>query len=445
MLKIYPTIEVDMKCPVDGSSLTVLDMVIPGMRNLADTFCPSCNVRYYMDLPTGQAMRSPITLNQNTGEIYDSRNVVWFSSLLKNAFADQVALDLVPTVHTFFPSDRIVILNCLDFLYGHSLLKLLNVQRYLDNFSDFGCCVLIPSQMVHLVPEGVAEIWEFPVPVQDGWKWYHSLQTWMKMQLRSRKECFLSKAYSHPSNKIYDLNRFVRNLPDISNTINQHNPVILFSYREDRLWGSDLAHQQKNLQKLYHRLSAVFPEMVFVIIGFGKKSRLHKNGARLLDLRCDRFERQQDLLWMAYMQRADCVIGIHGSNMLLPSGLAKTTVELVPRSRLGNSVQDFLFSASDRDLRDSLLYYRMMYGNDNLSDILPSEVTDMVVCMVSNAPYNSQWFKVGEAENSMSKANAIGETAIYEKAINYFRRSMEKSFIKRKGRQIAERILEMID
>jgi hypothetical protein len=67
--------------------------------------------------------------------------------------------------------------------------------------------------------------------------------------------------------------------------------------------------------------------------------------------------------------------------MLLPSGLAKTIVELVPRSRLGNCVQDFLFPASNYDPRDALLLYRMIYGNDSLSDILPSEVVDMVaVC-----------------------------------------------------------------
>jgi hypothetical protein len=185
--------------------------------------------------------------------------------------------------------------------------------------------------------------------------------------------------------------------------------------------------------------------MVFVITGFGKKSELCEDGPMLVDLRSDSFSMEQDLLWMAYMQRADCVIGVHGSNMLLPSGLAKSTVAMVPRSRLGNSVQDFLFSSSDHDLRDSLLFYRMMYGNDNLSDIMPSEVVDMVACVLSSAPYNSSWFKVGEEEGAISTANSISDTEVYKRAKKYFSLSPENSFVKRQVRRIAELILEMID
>jgi hypothetical protein len=445
MIRIYPHIEFDARCPGDGMYLNATRIVIPGMRCLAEASCPSCGVIYYVDMPVGHAIRSPITLNMKTGEVYDSRNIVWFSSLLKNSFENKVVADIVPVIHSFFFSERIVIINCLDFLYGHSLLKLLNVQRYLDNFPDIGCCVLVPSQLLHLVPEGVAEIWELPVPVQDGWKWYNSLQRWIDTQLNSRRECFLSRAYPHPSNRLYNLNRFIRNLPDISNEIDGRHPVILFSYREDRLWGRDQSHQQRNLQKLYDRLGSIFPEMALVIAGFGREMVVLANGPRLIDLRYDSFDKERDLLWMAYMQKADCVIGIHGSNMLLPSGLAKSTVELVPRSRLGNTVQDFLFSSSDCDPRDSLLFYRMMYGNDNLSDIMPSEVADMVACILSSAHYNSWWFQVGEKDDATKHANSVTETGIFQCANTYLQPSTEGSFIKRIGRKIAERMLEMID
>lgn len=448
MIRIYPNIEFESKCPVDGVHLNATRIVIPGMRSLVEASCPACATRFYVDLPVGQAILSPVTLDQNTGEIYDSRDVPWFSSLLKNAYADQIESDTVPTVHTFFASNRIIIINCLDFLYGHSLLKLLNVQRYLDNYPDIGCCVLVPSQLLHLVPEGVAEIWEFPVRIQDGWKWYRSLQIWIDLQLLSRRECFLSRAFSHPGNRFYNLDRFVRNLPDISDRIYQHDPVILFSYREDRPWGRDQSQQQRNLQKLYNRLGAVFPNMVFVITGFGKNSKVSEDGATLFDLRSDSsdsFSEEQDLLWTAYMQKTDCAIGVHGSNMLLPSGLAKTTVAMVPRSRLGNSVQDFLFSSSDNDSRDSLLYYRMMYGNDDLTDILPSEIVDMVACALSSAPFNSSWFKVGEKEGAIAAANSTSDMEVYKRANKHFSFSPESSFVKRQGRKIAEKILEMID
>ncbi len=445
MIKIYPDIEFKATCPRDGANMGITEIILPGMRCLADMFCPSCGTRYYVDLPVGQAIRSPVALNQATGEIYDSRHVEWFSSLLKKSFENRNQANIVPSVHGFYKKERIIILNCLDFLYGHSLLKLLNVQRYLDNYPDLGCCVIVPSQLVHLVPDGVAEIWEFPISIRDGWKWYNSLQGWLKEQLLSRRECFLSRVYSHPSNSRYDLNRFVRNLPNISETIKQNHPVFMFSYREDRLWGRDLVRQQNNLQRLYNRLSLIFPEMVFVIVGFGRNSEIKASGSKLIDLRCDRFDREQDRLWMAYMQKTDCAIGVHGSNMLLPSGLARATVVLVPRSRLGNSVQDLLFSSSSHDLRDSLLLYRMMYGNDDLSDILPSEVSDMATCTVSSAQYNLHWFKVGEEHEAIERANAVTESAIFKKARKHLIANSQKSFIKRKSRLLAEKILEIID
>ena len=445
MIRIYPEIEFNAKCPSDKMRLKAIRVALPGMRCLVEAACPACGTVYYVDLPVGPANRTPVTLTRETGKVYASKDAIWFSNLLEKAYADTVETDIVPTVHKFFDRDRIVILNCLDFLYGHSLLKLLNVQRYLDNFPDIGCCVLVPSQLVHLVPDGVAEIWEFPIPLQDGWKWYHSLQAWIEMQLVSRQECFLSRAYSHPSCQIYDLNRFVRNLPDISCEIDGYHPVILFSYREDRLWGRDQSCQNRNLKKLYDRLISIFPEMVFVLAGFGRATKSLQLGPSSIDLRFDCFDRERDLLWMAYMQRADCVIGVHGSNMLLPSGLAKSTVELVPRSRLGNTVQDFLFQSTHYDSRDSLLLYRMMYGNDNLSDILPSEVADMVACVLSGSQYNSWWFKEGEKKDATHHANSVTETENFRLAKKYLDNTSRGSLIKRICRLIAERVLEMID
>ena len=423
--------------------MEVISLAIPGMRCLADATCPICGDRYYVDLPVGQALWSPIVLNQATAEIHDPLNIRWFSTLLKEGFLNPVEADTVPIVHKFFDAERIVIVNCLDFLYGHSLLKLLNVQRYLDHSPELGCCVLVPTQLVHLVPDGIAEIWEFPVKIKEGWKWYPSLQRWMGQQLTQRKECFLSPAYSHPSNRAYDLRRFVRNLPDISEQTTQYQPIVLFSYREDRLWGRTFAHQRRNLQELYNRLSAVFPGMTLVLVGFGWRNQIRTIGAKLIDLRTDKFDVERDRLWMAYMNAADCVVGVHGSNMLLPSGLARSTVELVPRSRLGNTVQDFLFARAREDNRDALLFYRMLYGNEALSDVRPSTVADMVANVLSYAPLNSEWFKAGENRETRENLESICQRPIFKQAKAYL--EPRGSFAKRGAKRLARILLTRLD
>jgi hypothetical protein len=393
MLRIYPETEFSAHCPADQTVLQLMGIAIPNLHCLAEAHCPTCGTEYYVDLPVGQALWSPVVLNKATAEVYEPCGIVWFSQPLKDGLLHPEQSEVIPLVHRFFECDRIIIINCLDYLYGHSLLKLLNVQRYLDNFPELGCCVLVPTQLKHLVPDGVAEIWEFPIALKDGTRWYPSLANWINGQIRSRKECFLSKAYSHPSNQLYDLARFVKGLPEVE--VGDYGPVVLFSYREDRCWGG-LAGQQRNLQSLYDRLSHTFPAMLFVLVGFGTANRIDPSGASILDLRTDSFDLDRDRLWMAYMKAADCAVGVHGSNMLLPSGLAKSTVELVYTSRIENTVQDFLFGGKDQDPRDLLLYYRMLYGDDTLSDVYPSLVYDVVFACLSSARVNSAWFKVGE-------------------------------------------------
>ena len=436
MISIYPHIKFSAQCPQDNAPLTIKNVVIPGMRCLANATCTVCGTAYYVDLPVGQALWSPVMLNQATADIYDPLDIQWFNRLLKEGFLNPVQSEVVPIVHKFYDADRIIIINCLDFLYGHSLLKLLNVQRYLDHHPDLGCCVLVPTQLKHLVPDGVAEIWEFPVPIKDGWKWHHSLQNWINEQVVKRKECYLSPAYSHPSNRTYDLSRFVQNLPDISSQISQHHPIILFNYREDRLWGKTLKFQQRNLQKLYNQLEVIFPEMAFVLVGFGQQNTLKENHAKVFDLTTNKFSVEQDRLWLAYMSVADCAIGIHGSNMLLPSGLAKSTVELVPRSRLGNTVQDFLFGSHPQDCRDALLNYRMLYGDETLSNIQPSTVADLISTCVSMSIMNSAWFKFGE-EQEILDFHKIQQKSVFKQAFNYLQSPRAKTF----GQKIKAKIL----
>jgi len=445
LIKIFPEIEFSANCPSDRANLNITGVVIPGMRCLADTTCPTCGVHYYIDLPVGQGLWSPVILNQATSEIYDPLDIEWFSSRLKEGFLNPVGSEIVPIVHKFFNADRIVIVNCLDFLYGHSLLKLLNVQRYLERYPELGCCVLLPTQLIHLVPDGVAEIWEFPVPIKDGWKWYLSLQCWMSKQLTKRKECFLSPVYSHPSNRTYDLRCFVRNLPNISQDIEQHQPIILFSYREDRLWGRSLCAQQYNLQKLYNRLSVIFPNMAFVLVGFGHQNQIRATGANLIDLRSDKFEVERDQLWMAYMSAADCVVGVHGSNMLLPSGLAKSTVELVPRSRVPNTVQDFLFASEQQDIRDSILYYRLLYGNETLSNIQPSTVNDVIVNVLAYSPLNSIWFRFGEEEVIIQNLTSIWKSDVLKRTTAYLNTIVTEPFIIRTIKRVAEILTSLLD
>ena len=396
MIRIAPEIDFRASCPKDSANLEMTGAAIPGMRSLAEGTCKVCGSSYYIDLPVSHALRSHAILDRETAEAWSPDYPNWFTKLLRETYLHPHESNVVPVVHKRFDSDRIVILNCLDFLYGHILLKLLNVQRYLDNDAELGCCVLIPSRLAHFVPDGVAEIWEFPCTVKEGGKWYPSLERWIDQEIHRRKECYLSPAYSHPSHRIYDLSRFIPEFPDVTDLLGDADPVILFSYREDRLWGRNLKCQEQNIQETYEELGERFPNLGFVLIGFGLKNLFKERYGRLLDLRVTQASRETDELWLAVMNSSNCAIGTHGSNMLLPSGLARSTVELAPVTRLGNVFSDFLFPHGLSDVRDALLRYRMIYGNAHLSDVSPSIVVDLVHSMVLLNDRQSNWFKMGE-------------------------------------------------
>jgi len=446
MIKIHPEIEFSAVCPKEGATLHVKGLAVPGMYSLAEASCPVCRSEYYVDLPVGHAVRLQAVLDKDTGDICNQPESValWYSSILEDGYSNQSGLDVIPKVTRFFDAKSIVVVNCLDFIYGHSLLKLLNVQRHLYRSPELGCCVLIQPNLAHLVPEGVAEIWEFPLSFKDGWKWHPTLQRWFGEYISGREECFLSRAYSHPSPGLYDLRRFVRDLPDVSGRTEGQSPVVMFSYREDRLWGRTIADQEKNLQRLYDRLAGVFPEMLFVLTGFGRQNVITGADERLVDLRAEGFDADTDRLWLSWMAASDCVVGVHGSNMLLPSGLARAVVELVPRSRFGNSVQDFLFQAGMDDLRDPLLNYRMLYGNDPLTDVRPSAVVDMVANVLSYSRTNATWFKADKDPGMVEKMDRVIGSDVFLRGGKHLGFTLP-TFIKRVVRRAAHLALDIVD
>ena len=89
--------------------------------------------------------------------MFDPAGATWFSSWLRTAWEEPDARPVSLSVDVREQRDRVILLDCLDPIYGHSLLKLLNVQRELAG--DAGVVVLAPSSLRLLVPDGVAELW----------------------------------------------------------------------------------------------------------------------------------------------------------------------------------------------------------------------------------------------------------------------------------------------
>ncbi len=387
MFQIKPNLEIpERECPKCRSTLTVNDCLITGMRNLADLNCPNCKSEFYGDLPAGQALFSPILINKRSGEVYDHYNVEWFSKWLEESYNTRTERPLGFEVRNFSEiKKKVILLNCLDTLYGHSLLKLLNAQYYIDNQEDYSLIVLIQPFLNWLVPEGVAEAWVVDMPLRDGTQWNDWLAAEIKERLKPFAEVYLSVAFSHPHPEDFDIERFTKVLPFPLENLGKHQnkPVITFIWRDDRLWETTetsstldkikrrlgISQEQINEQKskiieFAESMRNKFPLLDFAVVGLGEAKGLPN---WISDLRLKKLDQETERKWCERYAESHIVIGVHGSNMLLPSAHAGSVIELIDKERWGNFLQDILFRYTDA--REMFFRYRFVPHSTSPEDL----------------------------------------------------------------------------
>jgi len=372
MIQLYPNPNVSFDCPHCEIHLDILDWYIPGMRVLAKLRCPKCSGIYFGDFSVGQALYSPMLLEKETGQVTDPNHAAWFSDWLKKGYRDRSNDEIGFTVHQVKPvrtEARLILLNCLDVLYGHCVLKLLNAQYYLDHCPDMDLVVMVPSFLKWMVPDGVTAIWEIDWQLKTGYLWNEWLAEKIRDLAAAYREVFISAAYSHPHPQDYEISRFVGVQPfEVSNWEEGINhPRITFIWRADRLWAPEkkrparfwrnilLQIQTERVTKLANKLRAKIPGLEFTVTGMGTNKKLP---GWIIDLRTDQVTDSQERQWCKLYAESHVVIGVHGSNMLIPSSLAGAVIDLMPNDRWGNILQDILFRRDD--LRESLYRHRFI-------------------------------------------------------------------------------------
>ncbi len=368
MICLKPVLEIPPReCPNCHSPLAAAGWLITGMRNLADFLCPQCKSEFYGDLPAGQALYTPILLDKKSCAAHDDYNVGWFADWLVGSYKQRTNEPLCFEVRKFSKAkDKVVLLNCLDTLYGHSMLKLLNAQFYIDRKPDIGLIVLLPKFLEWMLPDGVAEAWIVDLPLRRGTEWNDWLAGEIGERLKPFSEIFLSVAFSHPHSLDFDIERFTRVAPfPLENFGKPENPVVTFIWREDRLWETDggatptrfekvkrrlgisqerTGEQTRKVIKLAECLRGEFPAVDFAVAGIGKANGLPD---WISDLRLTKLDAETERRWCERYAKSHIVIGVHGSNMLLPSAHAGSLIELIEEERQGNFLQDILFRRSD--------------------------------------------------------------------------------------------------
>lgn len=397
MIRLHPLPDAGHTCPYCQVRLEVRGWYIPGMRNLADLECPQCGREFYGDLLAGQALYTPLLLEKATGAVHDRFRIRWFANWLRDSYANRVNSPVGFTVEESRPLRQAVLLNCLDTLYGHCLLKLLNAQYYLDHRPDLDLIVLVPRFLRWMVPEGAAAIWTVDLPLKRGTEWNDWLASEIKRRIEPLKVCWLSVAFSHPHPEDYDIERFTRVSPFPVEEWDKRldRPTVTFIWREDRVWRDlrrygrwqrlrqrlkrrqglvqhPLDEQKQRVVALAQALRRAFPKLDFAVAGLGCSGGLPN---WITDSRTLEISEHVERAWCERYAQSQVVIGVHGSNMLLPSAHAGAVVELMPLERWGNVLQDLLFR--NADCREILFRHRIVQ-----TSIHPHELATLVISLL---------------------------------------------------------------
>jgi len=384
MIKIKPSIEEKLDCPICQKSLLTQKLLWQGIHICAETHCNNCEKDFISDLPVGHGVHASFNVAKDSYELYGERSREWlgvpFQKSLRKPSSKPVELTIEKKRAV---SGDVVILNCIDYLYGHSLLKLLNASRHINAKQNL--VVIVPAFLKWCIPEDVSEIWSVNISLKDSQEFYPDLDKKIKREIERFNTVYVSKALAHP--KDFDVLDYTK--VSKGNKLPEDKRCILFVWREDRLWNNGnipyrvarrfkiktpfLWLQRSKIVSLFRQIEKGYKDVEFVVAGLGKTGSFP---GWISDQRVEKFnEANESALCKIYAQ-TDVVIGVHGSNMLLPSGHANMTIDIMPKGRWRNFAQDILYQ--ENDCRMASYRYRYIPIETSINTIAHIAVVMMV-------------------------------------------------------------------
>src|SRR5579862_5750289 len=127
MICIKPEPENQFFCPKCSQRAVAKEIVMQSIFILADCRCEKCEFEFYQTLPVGHTAIGTLTIGKADANLYPSdQQNSWLTEALLKAVTciDHSEVQIKKNIYRKY--DQVVILNTLDYLYGHALLKLYN-------------------------------------------------------------------------------------------------------------------------------------------------------------------------------------------------------------------------------------------------------------------------------------------------------------------------------
>jgi len=396
MIRLKPDPQNSFTCPeCRAGQPRIHEFRIQSINVVADCTCVHCGFDFYQTLPVGHTTDYSLRIGKKNGKLYKpDENRTWLSTSFLKAHQEKQKRDVAIEKIVYKKCDHVVVLNTLDTLYGHVLLKLYNAIYHLDNQTDKGLVLIIPKIFLWLIPEGCAEVWVVDLKLSELVYGYEAIENFVSKELERFGEVYLSKAYSHPDFSQANIARFTGVSPFDLKKFSSLKPTFTFVLREDRWWfqasadywfyrvcrklkilnlGSRILSERQNalVRKTIGHIKKEIPDSNIYVVGLGKTGSFE---GYAVDERQWNVNPSVERVWCSIYAQSHVVIGVHGSNMLLPTAHAAGCVEVLPEDRYGNMVQDL---SVRYDNRLQLFFYRFA---DQFSK--PTSIAEKAVDMI---------------------------------------------------------------
>lgn len=372
MIQLYPPnkASIDIQ-PIKNGELTDIDYDFSGIFFLVKLKMKDDYATYYKTLPYGHASKYPMHFSTDRLFTESVQNTpFWFKKPLLGIFNSLNENDLEIYKEKLRPTGkRVILLNCLDTCYGHVFWKMLNSSRHLKHDPDLGLILIIPENFTWLVPEGVAELWVIKGKLNQLGGRISNLDGFIKREKERFDQVYLSKAFVHLDHQSTDFKKYHKTTKFRLKNFAAQQPCITFNLREDRFWLPNkldeflfkvgvkmnwqqtfkpyfILKQNRLINSMANKLNKLLPGIQLYATGLG-------NSGKLMPIINDRREKRPDndteFEWCEIYAKSHIVVGVHGSNMLIPTSLSAGFIDILPDYKIDNLVEDVAFSGSSRD------------------------------------------------------------------------------------------------
>lgn len=409
-VQIHPSIEHQAPCPVCETQMSADGWRIPGMWTLAALSCPTCGRHFLCDLPYGVGALAPCFLEPETGTVRRPGGAQWYADLTAQAWQDRSPQTTELQVQVRRPARNACLINCLIPWWGDAVSLLLRINQ-LARYTHLDLVVLIPANLLWLVPDYVAEVWVYPGGLAATKCWSEGLAEQLQTLVRRFETCCVPRIFQPAHLSQTELESFTSVPPFPRREWLERlavRPTITFMWRTDRNWSIKTdaestfltrmprfgrlvnryrsrraqVEQLCNVIALAEDLRRYLPRLDFAVCGLGRLGQLP---GWIEDLRVETMSEETNRDWCRRSSESHVLLGVLGSHMVLPSGHAGAVVELVPRSFLPNVLTELLVTCEDE--RESLYCYRWLP-----LETAPITLSAIVQSILYNYPYMHKAF-----------------------------------------------------